>query len=154
MIAVSEAAVVESAACHDLFSDDEVSELFSEPAVLDSEETTDSIGGLVCAWGTIEDPENIADTAAQVLTVQVYSGDPVPGANFYETSFYENVREIDGIGEEAFVTDLPGVSTGFLDGDVAGFVSYSAIVFGDSDQVEASEEQVIEFLRKLHERVN
>ena len=77
MSAAPEASVVESAACHDLFSDDEVSELFGEPAVLDSEQTTDSIGGLVCAWGTIEDPDNLADTAAQVLTVQVYSGDPV-----------------------------------------------------------------------------
>ena len=138
-----------SLACHDLFSDEEVTELFREPAALEDEETLASIGQTVCTWGTIDDPD---DTASQVLTVQVYSGDPVPGASFYDTSIYEEVREIDGIGEKAFAADLGGVTMAFLDGDVAGFVSYFAIAFGDTDQVEAGEDEVIEFLRKLHDR--
>ncbi len=141
-----------SPACRDLFSDEEVAALFSELAALEDEETLDSIGQTLCTWGTIEDPDNSDDTASQVLTVQVYSGDPVPGASFYDTSSYEEVREIDGIGEKAFATNLGGVTTAFLDGDVAGFVSYFAIAIGDTDQEEASEDQVIEFLRKLHDR--
>ena len=39
--AESEDPVVESAACHALVSDDEVTELSSEPAILENEETTD-----------------------------------------------------------------------------------------------------------------
>ncbi len=147
-----DAPISKSPACHDLFSDEEVTELFSEPAALEDEETLDSIGQTVCTWGTIEDPNNPGDTASQVLTVQVYSGDPVPAASFYDTSIYEEVREIDGIGEKAFAADLGGVTTAFLEGDVAGFVSYFAIAVGDTDQVEAGEDQVIEFLRKLHDR--
>ncbi len=146
--------------CHDLFSDDEVATLFGEPAVLDIEDVLDmaelneSIGLTRCAWETID--EDIDDLAGQVLTVQVYSGNPVPGENFYDPSIYEGATEIDGIGEKAFVAGeqalFAGITSAFLDGDVAGFVSYAVIALGDSEQTIATEDQIIDLLRKLHDR--
>ncbi len=139
--------------CHDLFSDEDIAELFSEPSVLDTEDSMDSIGQKVCSWTTIDDADD--DLASQVLTIQVYSGDPVPGENFYDPSIYGDaeVRQIEGIGDEAYITGETGFATAFLDGDIAGFVDYSPIVFGETDQVEPTEDQVIDILRRLHDRV-
>lgn len=141
-------------ACHDLFSDEEITELFSDPAALENEKTVPSIGQTVCVWGTIEDPDDADDLQSQTLTIQVYSGDPVPGENFYDSSIFGDgaVRELDDIGDQAYVAGEAGM-TAFLDGDIAGFVSYAAIDFGESDQVAATEDQVIDILRQLHNKV-
>jgi hypothetical protein len=47
---------------------------------------------------------------------------------------------------------MPDDEDSFLDGDVAGFVSYAVIALSDSEQTIATEDQILDLLRKLHDR--
>ena len=84
--------------CDEIFTQAEIEEFFGEPAQL-SEETTDSIGQLVCDWETIEDPDNLDDLAASIVLAQVFSGDPVPAENFIDPDFFDDVTMLEGFGD-------------------------------------------------------
>lgn len=143
--------------CAELFSIAEVEALFEEPAAFDEDMGNGfdpSLGQILCSWTTVEDPDDMDDLAFETLVVQVYVGDPIAGANFFGNpeEIYEDVRHLEGIGDDAFVAGSLGLDTGFVDGDLAGFLSYTAFNIDDED-FGAGEERVIEYLRMLHERL-
>lgn len=143
--------------CADIFSLDEVEMLFGEPAEYDEDTANgydSSLGRILCSWSTVEDSTDFTDRAFETLVVQVYLGDPIAGPNFYSPDdIYEDVRHLDGIGEDAYVAGSLGLDLGFLDGQVAGFLSYGAFDLGESGFVGAGEDAAIEYLRILHDRV-
>jgi hypothetical protein len=143
--------------CGDVFSLDEVETLFGEPAEYDEDTANGydaSLGRILCSWSTLEDSANLTDLAFETLVVQVYLGDPIAGTNFYSPDdIYEDVRHLDGIGENAYVAGSLGLDLGFLDGQIAAFLSYATFDLGDSGFVGAGEDAAIEYLRILHDRV-
>ena len=114
----------------------EVEELFAEPAEL-TEETTESLGQLVCTWETIEDPESTDDFAFKLLIVQFFSGTPIPASSFFDPSYSESVVTIPGIGDLAYSSEDLGTSFNFVDEPVGGSLSYSEVDLGDTDRAEA-----------------
>jgi hypothetical protein len=90
-----------------VFATSEMTALFGEEAILDEADTVEGIGQLVCVWSTIEDPNNTADLSYDLLILQLYLGDPVPGENFFDPSFYPDAQPLDGIGDQAFLEAGP-----------------------------------------------
>lgn len=118
--------------CDDIFTMTEMEEWFGEPVEL-TEETTASIGQLLCTWETIEDLDDLEDLAVSLLLAQVFSGDPVPAASFVDPDIFDDVTMIDGVGDLAFVTGTDGGSYYVLDEPVAGVLSFTEINMGDAD---------------------
>ncbi len=117
--------------CDDIFGSAEMDEWFDEPSEM-TEETTDSLGQLVCTWETIEDPENLDDLAVSIVLAQVFSGDPVPAANFIDPDIFGEVTMLEGFGDVAFYTE-EGQGFYFYDDPVAGTLTISDINLGDAD---------------------
>ena len=80
--------------CESIFSLAEIEEFFAEPAEL-TEEIDDSLGQLLCTWGTIEDSEDREDLGFKTLVVLSYSGDPIPAASFFDPMIYDTATTID-----------------------------------------------------------
>lgn len=139
--------------CDDIFSLTEMDEWFGEPAEM-TEETTESIGQLVCTWQTIEDPDDVDDLAVALVIAQVYSGDPVPAENFIDPDIFDDVTMLDGFGDVAFVTDEIGDGFYFYDDPVAGTLSFADMNLGDPDAPELHTfDKRQELFRTFHERV-
>jgi hypothetical protein len=139
--------------CDGIFSLVEIEVLLGEPAAL-SEETDESLGQLVCTWETVEDPENVDDVAFGLVIAQVYDGSPIDGGNFVDPSFWPDRVEIDGVGDQAFATDAGMTDFQFVDGQVAGTLSYTFADFGDVEATPpATPEQLEVAFRTMHERV-
>ncbi len=138
--------------CGDIFDSAEMDEWFGEPGT-STEETTDSLGQLVCTWETIEDPDDVDDLAVSLVIAQVFSGDPVPAANFIDPDIFEEVTMLEGLGEVAFHTG-DGQDFYFYDDPVAGTLSATDIDMGDFDAPPRhSFEEVEALFRTFHERV-
>ena len=118
--------------CDDVFEAAEMDEWFGEPTEMVAD-TTDSIGQLVCTWQTIEDPEDLDDLAASIVTAQVFSGDPVPAENFIDPGIFEEVTMLEGLGDVAFFTEAVGQGFYFFDDPVAGTLTFADINLGDAD---------------------
>ena len=118
--------------CDDVFEAAEMDEWFGEPTEMVAD-TTDSIGQLVCTWQTIEDPEDLDDLAASIVTAQVFSGDPVPAENFIDPGIFEEVTMLEGLGDVAFSTEAVGQGFYFFDDPVAGTLTFADINLGDAD---------------------
>lgn len=139
--------------CTDIFSASEIDEWFGEPVTL-TESTDENLGQLVCTWETVEDPDDIEDGAVSVLTLQVYSGDPIPAANFVDPEAFGDVTMLDGVGDFAFTTDaMLGNDFYFLDEPVAGAFAWSEIRIGDDTPRRHTPEEVEAFFREFHARV-
>lgn len=137
--------------CASLVTLDEATALFGEPAVFDAESSREiaGVGGGICVYTTIEDPNNLEDLTSHLLQVLVYQG-----AAYYSTDMYGETWPIEGIGDEAFVSEQLGVSTGFRDGELVGLISYSIIdLSGTAPEASSRQDQVIELLRLVHDRL-
>ena len=141
--------------CDALFTTSEMTDLFDEEAILDEATTEESIGQLLCVWSSIEDPNDATDLSYDLLILQLYDGDPIPGENFFDPSFYPDARLLDGIGDQALLdVTAPNILGGhFLDGLVYGTINYSE---ADPDRTGGpegiSEAQAIDLLTTFHER--
>jgi hypothetical protein len=140
--------------CDAIFSMAEIEEFFAEPVAL-TEEVDDSIGQLVCAWESIEDPDDMEDLAFKTLFVQVYSGSPIDAEMFIDPSIYDSVTMIEGIGDLAYSTsEVLGTDYFFYDDPVGGSLSYSEVDMGDVDAPKSHTlEDVEELFRTFHDRV-
>jgi hypothetical protein len=139
-------------ACDALLGLDEAADLFGEPAVFDAEESRAPAGisATVCVWTSVEDPDDLEDLQVQILQVHVYRG-----AQFYAPDLtYDEFERLDGIGDEAYVTGDPGVSAGFLDGEVAGFVDFTVVFPQDAPEAITKQDRVIDLLRLVHDRIS
>ncbi|MDY7105406.1 MAG: hypothetical protein S0880_29820 [Actinomycetota bacterium] len=140
--------------CDELLGEDEVAELFGEPAELDPALTQaePELGALLCSWATVEVASS-ADTSSQGLSLNVYSGDPVAGINFYDPTRETDVEPIEDLGDEAFLAHTTGIDTGVLDGERATLLSYFVVDLGDGSlEGRVSDAQVVELLRSVHGR--
>ena len=139
--------------CDDIFSSAEMAEWFGEPAEM-TQEATESLGQLVCVWETIEDLEDLDDLAVSIVTGQVFSGDPIPAANFIDPDIFEEVTMLDGLGDVAFYTGETGGGYYFFDDPVAGTLNLTDLDFGDSDAPALHTSEELEALfRTFHARV-
>jgi hypothetical protein len=137
--------------CADLVTLGEAEALFGEPAMFDAEESREiaGVGAGSCVYSSIEDPDNTQDLTSHLLQVMVYQG-----AEYYTPDMWGESQAIEGIGDEAFVSSQLGVSTGFRDGDVVGFVSYSVIdLSGTVPDAASRQDQVVDLLRLVHDRL-
>lgn len=139
--------------CDGIFGSAEMEDWFGELAEM-TEETTESIGQLVCNWQTIEDPDDLEDLAVSLVTAQVFSGDPVPAENFIDPDIFEDVTMLEGFGDVAFYTDEIGGGFYFYDDPVAGTLTFADMNFGDADApaLHTLDERQ-ELFRIFHERV-
>ncbi len=101
----------------------EVEEFFAEPVEL-TEDTNDDLGQLLSTWESIEDPDDVEDLAAQTLFVQFYSGSPIEGSAFIDPAIFDSVTTIDGVGDLAYTPDATPNDYYFVDGPVAGSLSF------------------------------
>lgn len=139
--------------CEALFSLTELAALFGEAALLEEATMDTELGQLVCRWSTIEDPEDLDDLAVEFITVQLYSGDPIAGNLFYAPEMYAESESLDGIGDAAYIAGDGNWTTGFLDGDVAGFFSYNDTDVGPSGPAPGiTRDRAIELLTLFHDR--
>jgi hypothetical protein len=141
--------------CPAIFSLDEVAALFGEEAVFEEDESSEneSLGQLHCVWSSVEDPDDTEDFQVHLLQVQVYSGDPIDGANFYSKDIYDGAEDVEGVGDKAFQVISGGVSMAFVDGKLSAFLDYSVIGPGESVPAPEKAGEVAELFRKLHDRV-
>lgn len=143
--------------CQAIYSIDEVAALFDEEAVFESGESSqnDSLGQLHCVWSTVEDPDDADDLKSQLLQVQVYSGDPIDGGNFYNKDIFPGAEDIAGVGDEAFrVMNDYAISMAFVDGKVSAFLDLSVIDLGGGEPaVRERADQVAALFQQLHDRV-
>ena len=138
-------------ACGSLVTLDEAEALFGEPAMFDTEMSQEiaGVGAGICVFSSVEDPDNLNDLTSHLLQVQVYQG-----AVYYSPEMYGETQPIEGIGDEAFVSSQLGVSTGFRDGELVGLVSYSIIdMSGEAPDAAGRQDQVVELLRLVHDRL-
>ena len=138
--------------CEAIFSLAEIEESFAEPAEL-TEEIDDSLGQLLCTWGTIEDSEDLEDLGFKTLVALFYSGDPIPAASFFDPTIYDTVTTIDGIGDLAYATDSLGPAFSFVDEPVGGSLSYTEMAMGTDDLQLRTADDVEQLFRTFHERV-
>ena len=139
-------------ACDSLVGLDEAAALFDEPAEFDTEESQApaGLGASICVWTSTEDPDDLEDLQVQLLQVQVYRG-----AEFYAPEMiYEDLEQLDGIGDEAHVAGDPRVSAGFLEGDLAVFVDFTVIFPQEAPEAITKRDQVVELLRLVHDRIS
>jgi hypothetical protein len=138
-------------ACDALVGLDEAAALFGEPAVFDAEEseTPPGLAATQCVWTSVEDPDDLEDLQVQLLQVQIYRG-----AQFYAPEMtYEDFEHLDGIGDDAFVTDGEIVTAGFLAGDLVAFVGFSVIFPQDAPEAITKRDQVVDLLRLVYDRI-
>lgn len=139
--------------CDDIFTAAEMDEWFGEPTEMVAD-TTESIGQLVCTWQTIEDPDDLDDLAASIVTAQVFSGDPVPAENFIDPDIFEEVTMLEGLGDVAFFTGDVGQGFYFFDDPVAGTLTFADINMGDADAPALqTPDELEELFRIFHGRV-
>jgi hypothetical protein len=139
-------------ACDSLLGVDEAAELFGEPAEFDAEESQPppGIAATACVWTSVEDPDDLEDLQVQLVQVHVYRG-----AQFYAPeATYDDVEQLDGIGDRAFVAGDSGVSAGFLDGEIAAFIDFTVIFPQDAPEAITKRDQVVDLLRLVHERIS
>ena len=137
--------------CQAIFPDGEIDSLFGEPWALDAS-VNDSLGQTVCSWSTTDEAAD--DLLSAVLTVQVYSGDPIPAANFIDPDIFDEVTMLDGFGQLAFVENTFGNNYYFLDEPIAGSLSYSEIDFENpGSEPRVTDDQELELFRTFHDRV-
>lgn len=144
--------------CTEMFTTEQVEALFGEPAVLEEEDSlsnNDAIGQTTCTWSTVEDESNVDDVAVQLLLLQYYSGDPVSGTSFYDPEVQHPGSEPLDIGDEGFIDTEGGIDIGFVEGDSAGFLSWSSIDLGSETPVDPAtkKDQVIALAREFQEKV-
>lgn len=138
-------------ACEDLITVDEAAELFGEPAMLDIEASSGLTAGTgSCVFSSIEDPEDLEDLTSYLLQVQVYQS-----ASYFAPEMIDpDAEHIEGIGNDAYVSEQLGVSTAFVDGDLVAFVTYSIIdLSGTGPDSWAQKDQVVDLLRLVHDRL-
>jgi len=143
--------------CPAIFSIDQVAALFGEDAVFEEDESSEneSLGQLHCVWSTVEDPDDADDLKSQLLQVQVYSGDPIDGANFYNKDIFPGAEDVAGVGDEAFrVMNDYAISMAFVEGKVSAFMDLSVIDLGGGEPaVRERADQVSALFQQLHDRV-
>lgn len=138
-------------ACASLVSLDDVAALFGEPAVFDAESSEEDppAGTANCVWASVESDDDLEDLQVQLFQIQVYQGQ-----EYYAPEImYEDAEAISGVGDEAFFSPQLGVSTGFRDGDLVAFVTFSVIGTGDAPDSITKKDQVIALLRLVHDRL-
>ncbi len=141
--------------CDALLATSEMTDLFGEEAILDEADTVDAIGQLLCVWSTIEDPSNTTDLSYDLLILQLYVGDPIPGENFFDPSFYPDAQALDGIGDQAFLDAVApnNLTVHFLDGQVYGTISYvEANPDSQDGPAGMTDAQAIDVLTTFHNR--
>lgn len=137
--------------CLAIFPTSEVEAFVAEPVQLEADANA-SLGQLLCTWSTIDEAED--DLTSTVLTVQVFSGDPIPASSFIDPDVFDEVTMIDGVGELAFSEDSFGTSFYFLDDPVAGSLAYSEFDLGTPDAPKRHGYDDVEALfRSFHDRV-
>lgn len=146
-----------SASCEELLTQAEAEGLFGEPAVLEESDAisnNEELGQTTCTWSTVEDEANTDDLTSQLIVLQYYDGSTMSGANFYAPDQqYPDSEPLD-LGDEAFIDTPGGITIGFLEGDKAGFLSWSVIDMSGSDQDQlAKKDTVIEMATSFHDRV-
>ena len=138
--------------CEAIFPLAEIEEFFAEPAEL-AEQTDDSLGQLLCTWATIENSEDLEDLGFKTLVVQLYSGDPIPAASFFDPTIYDTVTTIDGVGDLAYATDSLGPAFFFVDKPVGGTLSYTEMDVGTDEPQLRTADDVEQLFRTFHDRV-
>jgi hypothetical protein len=143
--------------CEDLLAQTEVEGLFGEPAVLeesDSMSNNAELGQTTCTWSTDEDVENTDDLSSQLVIVQYYDGSTMSGTNFYDPELqYPDAEPLD-LGDEAFIDTEGGIDIGFVEGDKAGFLTWTVIDMGGGEQDQlAKKDAVINLARFFHDQV-
>lgn len=143
--------------CEDLLTQTEIEGLFGEPAVLEESDSLSNnaeLGQTTCTWSTVEDPENTDDLASQLVILQYYDGSTMSGTNFYDPELqYPDSEPLD-LGDEAFIDTEGGIDIGFVEGDTAGFLTWTVIDMGGGEQDQlAKTDAVIELARSFHDRV-
>ncbi len=138
--------------CQALFTVSEMADLFGEEAILDEAEIEESLGSLTCVWSTVEDPNDATDLSYDLLILQLYGGDPIPGENFFDASFYPDAEPVDGIGDQAFLEAVTpnNLSVHFLDDGVYGTISYTEA--GSDSPAGLTDAQAIDLLEAFHDR--
>jgi len=142
--------------CNALFTTSEMTDLFGEEAILDEAETEEGIGQLICVWSTVEDPNDLTDLSYDLLVLQLYGGDPIPGENFFDVSFYPDAQPLDGIGAQAFLdkTAPNNLTVHFLEGKTYGQISYvEANPDSPGGAAGLTDAQAINLLTTFHDRV-
>ena len=102
----------------------------------------------------MEDEENIDDLASQLVVLQYYDGSTMSGKNFYDPELqYPDSEPLD-LGDDAFIDTEGGIDIGFVEGDTAGFLTWTVIDMGGGEQDQmAKKDAVIELARSFHDRV-
>ena len=85
--------------------------------------------------------------------MQLYSGDPIPAASFFDPTIYDTVTTIDGVGDLAYATDSLGPAFFFVDEPVGGTLSYSEMARGTDDPHLRTADDVEQLFRTVHDRV-
>ena len=131
--------------CASVFTLDEVAALFGDEAILDEQDSYDDEAAqeLSCWWTT--DPES---AQSRTLLVEFYGGGIVAGYNPINPNFYDDVEEVEGIGDQASKAMPPSrVMFAFRDGDTAGLLMHLA------EDAWEHEDEMLELFRTFHDRV-
>jgi hypothetical protein len=151
--AAPDATSVGGPACDEIFTIDEVASFIGEDVTVTRDEMP-SIGQVSCTWETVEDPADTEDLAFGLITVQVFTGDPVPAASFVDPDAFDGVTMLDGLGDVAFYEESFGRTYYFLDGGTAGVFSYTDADLGDVNAPpRRTPEETEELVRLFHDRV-
>jgi hypothetical protein len=143
--------------CEDLLTQADVEALFEEPAVLEDPDAMSNnaeLGQTTCTWSTVEDMENTDDLSSQLVILQYYDGSAMSGTNFYDPELqYPDAEPLD-LGDEAFIDTEGGIDIGFVEGDKAGFLTWTVIDMGGGEQDQlAKKDAVINLARFFHDQV-
>ena len=137
------------AAC-ELLSDDEVSDLFGQPASAVPTEDEAVGESSTCLW------QATADQGAVVYQLQlsVFSG----STDLFDPDAWGGTPEaVEGLGDEAFVVrsgGLLGTTAGYLEGDRSVFLSYALPVGDDEVDTATQADGVVELLRTVDDRLD
>lgn len=135
--------------CASLFSEAEIEEIFFGEANQLLEDDNTDLGLLTCTWETTDEAED--DFAFIVMTAQVFTGDPIPAADFYDPSLFDDSTPVDGVGDDAFYSEFGGFY--FLEGDVGGALSLTEVDVTSPDDINRPVEDVEVLFRTFAERV-
>ncbi|MFP3900561.1 MAG: hypothetical protein ACLFXM_06875 [Acidimicrobiia bacterium] len=137
----------ETAGACGLLTVDEVSELFGRHAAVTPVEGAPQ-PSTSCSWTAESDGE---DPTSWQLQLQAYEG-----SEFFDADVWgDDPQPIDDLGDEAFVVDggdLRGVTAAYREGDKSVIVGYTIVLGEDAPDPAAQQDEVVELLRKVHER--
>ncbi len=139
--------------CDDVFSVAEMTDFVGEPIELVAS-SEPALGQITCSWETVEDPDDADDLAFSFVFAQIFTGDPIPAANFVDPTFFDDVTMIDDLGDVAFWEESLGPTFYVLDGNVAGVFSYTDADLGNPEGPKRRTfDEVLELFREFHRRI-